>query len=78
MPSIAYPKPHPIPVPLVEQCPAGCDLPTMILCWLRRSRELRADLAAAGDSDEAEVLHADLAAAECTIDAHIDLGRWAA
>jgi hypothetical protein len=50
----------------------------MILCWRRHEHELRADLAAARGSADAEVLAADLAAAERTIDALIDLGRWAA
>ena len=76
--SIAYPNPQPIPVPLVEQCPAGCTLSETIACWLRRIRELRADLAAARGGDDAEVLAADLAAAERQIDALIDFGRWAA
>jgi hypothetical protein len=50
----------------------------MILCWHRRRRELLADLAAARGSADAEVLRADLAAAERTIDALIAFGRWAA
>jgi hypothetical protein len=50
----------------------------MIQCWLRRERELRADLAAARGSDDAEVLWANLRAAESRIDALIALGRRAA
>lgn len=69
---------HPVPPPTAHTCPAGCDLPDMILCWLRRERELRADMAAARGSDEAEVLAADLDAAEREIDSLIALGRWAA
>jgi hypothetical protein len=49
----------------------------MIQCWLHRERELRADLVAARGSDDAEVLRADLRAAERTIDRLIDFGRWA-
>jgi hypothetical protein len=52
-----------------------------IKCWLHRSRLLRADLAAARGSDDAEVLAADLAAAERQIDTLIVFGRirsWAA
>jgi hypothetical protein len=45
---------------------------------LRRERELRADLAAAPGSDDAEVLSADLRATERRIDALIAFGRWAA
>jgi hypothetical protein len=50
----------------------------MILCWLRRERELRADLAATRGSTDAEVVRVDLAAAERQIDALIDFGRWVA
>jgi hypothetical protein len=78
MASLTHVKPHPIPVPVVEQCPAGCTLSETIECWLRRSRELRADLAAARGSDDAEVLAGDLAAAESRIDALIAFGRGAA
>ena len=78
MASLTRPKPHPIPVPPADACPAGCTLSETIACWLRRSRELRADLAAARGSDDAEVLRADLSAADRTIDALIDFGRWAA
>ena len=78
MPSIAYPKPPPIPVPLGQQCPASCDLSQTVICWLRRHRELLSGLAAARGSDDAEVLRADLRAAEGQIDALIEFGRWAA
>ena len=74
MPIIAYLKPTRVPIPVTHQCPAGCDLPDMIECWLRRERELRADLAAARGSDDAEVLWA----AESRIDPLIALGRRAA
>jgi hypothetical protein len=75
---IAYPKPTRVPILVTHECPAGCDLPDMVLCWLRRERELRADLVAARGSDDAEVLRADLRAAESRIDALIALGRRAA
>jgi hypothetical protein len=75
MSSMAHPKPHPTPVPAFDECPANCTLPDMILCWLRRSRELRADLVAAHGCADAEVLVADLAAAERQIDALIAFGR---
>jgi hypothetical protein len=71
-------EPTRIPVTLAEQCPAGCDLSAQIACWLRRERELRGDLAASGDSPDAEVLRSDLAAAERRIDMLIEFGRWAA
>jgi hypothetical protein len=78
--SIAHPNPklNEIPVLVHHRCLADCDLPDMILCWLRRERELRADLAVAPGSDDAEVLARDLAAAERRIDMLIDIGRWAA
>ena len=78
MPSIAYSNPQPIPVPAVDECPAGCTLSEKIACWLRHERELRADLTAAHGSDDADVLHADLRAAESRIDVLIALGREAA
>ena len=78
MASLTHPNPQPIPVPVTHECPAGCDLPDMILCWLRHERGLRADLAAACGNDDAEVLSADLRAAQRQIDALIDFGRWAA
>ena len=61
---IAYPEPTRIPITLAFECPGSCDLPDMILHWLRRERELRVDLFATHGSDEAEVLRSDLAAAE--------------
>ena len=78
MASLTHSNPHPIPVPTAESCPAGCSLSETIACWLRRSRELRADLAAARGSADAEVLAADLAATERQIDALIAFGRWTA
>ena len=78
MSSIAYPLPHPMPVPVTHECPAGCPLAETILCWRRYEREVRSDLAAARGCDDADVLRADLAAAERQIDALIAFGRWAA
>jgi hypothetical protein len=75
---IAYLTPKPIPLPAVAQCPTGCDLSAAVRCWSRWRRELRADLAAARGSLDAEVLAADLAAAERQIAALIDFGRAAA
>ena len=75
---IAQCEPTPISPSIHEHCSAGCDLADATLCWLRRERELRLDLAAACGSDDAEVLAADLRAAERRIDALIAFGRWAA
>ena len=77
---LRHPNPErdPIPVPAADECPAGCDLADTIACWLRRRRELRVDLAAARGSDDAEVLAADLRAAERQLDALIAFGRAAA
>ena len=77
MTSISYARPIRIPNTLAVECPGGCDLADMIACWLRRERELRADLATARGSDDAEVLRADLRAAERHIDALIETGRRA-
>jgi hypothetical protein len=77
MTSIAYRKPKLISIPTVEQCPAGCTVSETIACYLRHERELRADLAAARGSDDAEVLRADLRAAERRIDELVDFGRRA-
>jgi hypothetical protein len=74
MPIIAYPKPQPLPHPATGTCTAGCSLSETITCWLRRRRELVADLAAAPGSDDAEVLAGDLAAAERAIDVLIGFG----
>jgi hypothetical protein len=49
----------------------------MLLCWLRHERELSADLAAARGQADAEVVAADLAAAERRIDALLTVGRRA-
>jgi hypothetical protein len=78
MASLTHAKPKRIPVPAIDECPAGCDLSRTLLCWLRRRRELRADLAAAPESHDAEVLCYDLRAAERRIDRRIEFGRWAA
>ena len=67
-----------IPAPVRDRCSAGCTLAEMLACWLREARRLRADLMAAGDGADAEVLRADLAAAERTIDRLIAHGRCAA
>jgi hypothetical protein len=75
MPSIAHLKPHPIPVPEAQECPADCDLSRSVLCWLRVPGELLADLAAGCGSDDAEVLRADLRATARRIDALIDFDR---
>jgi hypothetical protein len=69
---------EPTRVPVTEECPAGCALSETIACWLRRRLELRADLTAACGSDDAEVLAADLRAAERQIYALIAFGRGAA
>jgi hypothetical protein len=47
------------PHPPVADCPAACDLPRALLCWLRRRRELIVDLAAAtasGNDHDSAVL----------------------
>jgi hypothetical protein len=59
---------------VTHACPADCALPEAILCWLRHERELRADLAGALGSPDADVLRADLAAAERQIDAMLGHG----
>ena len=74
MVTIAHAEPAPIAVPILDRCPAGCDLNRAVACWLRR-RELLAELAAARASDDAEVFAQDLAAAEYTIDHLIKFGR---
>jgi hypothetical protein len=68
----------PIPSPLPWTCPAGCEPADMLRCCLHEERRLRADftVAVASLSPDAEVLRADLAAAERRIDMLIDFGRW--
>jgi hypothetical protein len=60
-----------------DPCAADCDIPDMLLCWLRHERSLRSDLAAAiaTDSHDVEILVADVAAAHERVDALIDLSR---
>jgi hypothetical protein len=45
MPSIAYPKPHPIPVRVADECPAGCDLSRAALRRFSDSSLTASDLA---------------------------------
>lgn len=73
-------KTSPIPLPVDDRCPAGCDVSSALLCWLRRRRELLTDLAAArgSASPDVEVLHADLVDADRRIDGLIAFGRTAA
>jgi hypothetical protein len=35
-----------------DPCAADCDIPEMTLCWLRRERRVRSDLAAAIATDK--------------------------
>ena len=63
-----------IPTPVLAQCPMTCDLAETVACWVRRERELRADLAAARGHADEEVLAADLRAAKRQIDALIGHG----
>ena len=76
---VAHPKPQPIPAPVADERPAGCTLSETIACWVRRRRELLADLAGASGSPDAEVLRADLRAAEEQSDYLLALALgWAA
>ena len=63
-----------------ESCPAGCDFTTRLRCWQRLARELLADLssATASGSPDAEVVRADLRAAQRQIALLTDLVRRAA
>jgi hypothetical protein len=76
---LAFPKaPEPIPVPVADERPVGWTSSETIEGWMRRSRELRADLVAAYGGVDADVQSADLRAAERQIDMLSVLGRWAA
>ena len=79
--SMTYREPTPIPAPVHEHCPANCTIPDMIRCWLELERRLRTDLmaAAVSRSPDAEVLRADLRAAEAQSDRLLALALgWAA
>ena len=67
--------------PVGVHYPAGCDLADAARCWLRHERQLRADATTAtvSRSPDAEVLRADLRAAERHIDALLTIALgWAA
>jgi hypothetical protein len=67
--------------PMQWHCPASCTLSDMVRCWRDLERRLRVDLVAAtvSRSPDAEVLRADLRAAERHIDALLAVALgWAA